>query len=85
MPDLSPKYEGRHGMRPAPGGGDSEWRRASSCSVDRGCVETAHFGDTYAVRDSKKGEHSPTLLFTKAEWKRFIDGVKACEFDYDTA
>jgi hypothetical protein len=71
-------------MHTAPRNGDVEWRRASLCSADNGCVETAHFGDTYAIRDSKKGDHGPTLRFTKAEWKTFIDGIKAGEFDYDT-
>jgi hypothetical protein len=33
------------------------------------------------VRDTKLGEASPVLRYTAAEWRAFIDGVKAGEFD----
>jgi Domain of unknown function (DUF397) len=34
-----------------------------------------------AVRDTKLGESSPVLWYTKAEWEAFLLGVRAGEFD----
>jgi Domain of unknown function (DUF397) len=33
------------------------------------------------VRDGKLRETSPVLMFTSAEWRAFLAGVKAGEFD----
>lgn len=43
------------------------------------CV-AVRIGDTVDVRDTKDPA-SPTLSFTRAEWKAFIQGVKGKEFD----
>ncbi|MFD7847699.1 DUF397 domain-containing protein [Nocardia sp. NPDC059764] len=45
------------------------------------CVEVAFHEDQIAVRDSKD-RHSPTLWFTKSEWRAFTSGVRAGEFDF---
>ncbi len=41
----------------------------------------AKVDDIVAVRDSKFGAASPTLIFTSAEWAAFVGGVKDGEFD----
>lgn len=55
------------------------WRR-SSFTNDQ-CVEVAEDGDEHvAVRNSRA--HSEGLLrLTRAEFRAFLDGVKASEFD----
>lgn len=44
------------------------------------CVMVAKKGGAVAVRDSKDSKKM-TLVFNRTEWKAFIDGVKAGEFD----
>jgi hypothetical protein len=44
------------------------------------CVEVAFAGELIGVRDSKN-KQGPNLVFTKAEWKAFVEGVKGREFD----
>lgn len=65
-----------------------EWHK-SSASGTTACVEVAEGRvlknaddlDHVLVRDSKLGDKSPVLHFTPAEWRAFIAGVKAGEFD----
>lgn len=60
---------------------DSNWHRSSHCA-DLNCVEVRHsIGQGIQVRDSKLGNTSPTLTFTRDEWDAFIKGVKDGEFD----
>lgn len=60
----------------------ASWRKASFSGDNGGnCVEVAELADrSVAVRDSKDPD-GPKLLFTEAEWKAFVSGVKADEFD----
>lgn len=44
------------------------------------CVEIAVLPDAVAVRDSKD-RGGPVLRFTAAEWRAFVAGVRAEEFD----
>jgi len=57
------------------------WRH-STCSqgADQTCVDVAFLGDAVAVRDSKEPA-GPSLRFTPAEWRVFLCGVKAGEFE----
>ncbi|WP_155346961.1 DUF397 domain-containing protein [Acrocarpospora pleiomorpha] len=58
------------------------WKK-SSRSADNGgeCVEVAvNIPGIVAVRDSKNPE-GPALIFTPAEWRAFLGGVKHGEFD----
>ena len=60
---------------------DLHWR-TSTYSTDAACVEVADLPDDgRLVRDTKLGEGSPVLQFTAAEWRAFVAGVKAGEFD----
>ena len=58
------------------------WRKASySGSSGGGCVEVTQALDAaVAVRDSKDPD-GPRLLFVPDEWRAFVAGVKAGEFD----
>jgi len=55
------------------------WKRSSWCGTSS-CVEVASLGGAVAVRDSKSAD-SAVLLYTPDEWRAFIVGVKAGEFD----
>jgi hypothetical protein len=57
--------------------------RTSSFSGDNGgnCVEVAPTGDdTIAVRHSKDPD-GPVITYTRSEFRAFVAGVKADEFD----
>jgi hypothetical protein len=60
----------------------AQWRKSSfSGSNGGGCVEVArNLPGVVAVRDSKDRE-GPALVFTPGEWRAFLDGVRAAEFD----
>lgn len=47
-----------------------------------GCVEVEIGINAILVRDSKNPERC-SLIFTHKEWKAFVNGVKAGEFDLD--
>jgi Domain of unknown function (DUF397) len=56
------------------------WRKATASGAG-GCVEVAATPDGgVAVRDSKHAE-SPVLRYTAHEWRCFLSGAKAGEFD----
>jgi hypothetical protein len=61
---------------------NAEWRKSSfSGSNGGGCVEVArNLPGVVAVRDSKDRQ-GPALVFTPDEWRAFLDGVRAAEFD----
>jgi hypothetical protein len=61
---------------------DVTWRKSSySGSSGGGCVEVAQFpASAVGVRDSKDPE-GPKLLFALDEWRAFVAGVKAGQFD----
>jgi hypothetical protein len=60
---------------------DSDFRTSSLSGGDAGtCVEVACREDIVAVRNSLR-PGAGTVLFTAAEWKAFIGGVKLGEFD----
>ena len=59
--------------------GPLRWRRSTRCD-SAACVEVAQTADVVAVRDSKRTD-GPALAFTHAEWRAFVAGVRAGEFD----
>ena len=57
------------------------WRRSSRCSgAASSCVEVAMGDDFVTIRDSKVAG-SPVLRFTVEEWRAFVHGVRAGEFE----
>jgi hypothetical protein len=59
--------------------GLSAWRKSSKC-VRSECVEVGRERDMILLRDSKSPE-MPALRYTTEEFRAFIDGAKAGEFD----
>jgi hypothetical protein len=61
--------------------GDLAWRKSRHSSDGGECVETAVLPDRrVAVRHSKRPADA-VLIYTPAEWRAFISGAKAGEFD----
>ncbi|MBV9846410.1 MAG: DUF397 domain-containing protein [Kutzneria sp.] len=63
----------------------AEWRTGSDTSDDGGNVEIADVvhtdGVTYTVMRNSAHPEGPVLVFTPAEWKAFVEGVRDGEFD----
>jgi hypothetical protein len=61
---------------------NAEWRKSSfSGSNGGGCVEVArNLPGVVAVRDSKDRE-GPALVFAPDDWRAFLHGVRAADFD----
>lgn len=59
------------------------WRKSTFSNGNGGnCVEVADLaGGGRAVRDTKAQGRGPVLLFGSPEWRAFVAGVKAGEFD----
>jgi uncharacterized protein YeaC (DUF1315 family) len=56
--------------------------RTSSYSNNGTCVEVADLPDgSRLVRDTKDNGCGSILKYNAAEWRAFVDGVKAGEFD----
>ncbi|MCX9190872.1 DUF397 domain-containing protein [Carbonactinospora thermoautotrophica] len=59
---------------------NAAWRKSSRSGPSGQCVEVAPIKGLIALRDSKS-PHGPALLHTPAEWRAFLAGVQAGEFD----
>ena len=58
-----------------------EWRKSSFSGAMGNCVEVAALvTDDVAVRNSRHPS-GPALIFARAEWAAFLDGMKQGEFD----
>jgi hypothetical protein len=62
------------------------WRKSSFCNGAAACVEVAmcacdDHDEVVRVRDSKLGDASPVLTFTREEWREFLAGATAGQFD----
>ena len=70
------------GMRAnAPEASVLRWRRSTLCSTSA-CVEFADLADGgAAIRDSKAGADGPILVFSSDEWREFVSGMQAGDFD----
>lgn len=49
------------------------WRKSARSAQGENCVEVAAVPGVIAVRDSKNPD-GPALVFTRTEWRRFIQG-----------
>jgi len=62
-------------------GAGEQWRTSSYClGANQTCVQVSIRPDGVAMRHSKSPE-GPVLRFTVQEWRAFLDGVRANEFD----
>lgn len=64
---------------------DSKFRVSSFSNADPVpfCVTVAEGSDgSIAVKHSQDSDSAKTLIFTQEEWKAFVKGVKANEFDF---
>jgi Domain of unknown function (DUF397) len=55
------------------------WRRSHLCANGE-CVEVGQQDGKILLRDSKD-PRSRVLRYTAEEWRAFVDGIKAGEFD----
>ena len=56
------------------------WRKSTRSNNSADCVEVAETPDTVGVRDSKN-PGGPVLVFTREQWRAFVEAVKDGEFD----
>ncbi|MGK5551665.1 DUF397 domain-containing protein [Actinomadura kijaniata] len=64
--------------------GAPNWRRSTHCGANGTCVEVAALaspGSLIGARDAKRGERSPVLTLTRAEWRAFLTQVKSGSLD----
>lgn len=60
----------------------ASWRKSSFSSMNGSCVEIGRLRpDRIGVRDTKDNGTGPVLFFTDSEWRAFIAGAKAGQFD----
>jgi uncharacterized protein DUF397 len=58
-----------------------EWRKSSASTDSCNCVEVAMLDSGKILVRDDRGEDSPILRFTPAEWGAFLAGVRNGEFD----
>jgi hypothetical protein len=59
--------------------GPAAWRKSSKCANTE-CLEVRREQDMILLRDSKSPQ-TPPFRYTTAEFRAFLDGAKAGEFD----
>jgi len=60
----------------------TRWHKSGRSSAQGNCVETAKLADgQVAVRNSRHPA-GPALIFSEAEARAFLEGVKDGDFDY---
>ncbi|NYH78908.1 hypothetical protein FHR84_002233 [Actinopolyspora biskrensis] len=61
---------------------EARWRKSTRSSGNGGaCVEVGIAPSAAGVRDTKLGDDSPTLAFTRSRWGSFLDAIKSDRLD----
>ncbi|NHD16295.1 MULTISPECIES: DUF397 domain-containing protein [unclassified Actinopolyspora] len=61
---------------------EARWRKSSRSSGNGGaCVEVGIAPSAAGVRDTKLGDNSPTLAFTRSQWNTFLDTLREGSLD----
>ncbi len=61
-------------------GTDGQWRKSSFSGNQGDCVEFRRVEGGVEVRNSKRPDEG-SVAYTDSEWRAFVAGVKAGEFD----
>ncbi|GAA1998662.1 DUF397 domain-containing protein [Catenulispora subtropica] len=73
---------------PTPAGADltgAAWRKSSHSNGATNCVEVARLADgSVGVRHSRRPDGA-VIVYSRSEWAAFLAGVKAEEFEVETA
>ncbi len=59
---------------------DGQWRKSSFSGNQGNCVEFRRIEGGVEVRNSKRPDEG-SVAYTDSEWRAFVAGVKAGEFD----
>ena len=65
----------------APELGDVRWRKSRESNPSGNCVEVAELPDGAVAMRNSRDPQGPALVYTRAEIKALIAGVKDGEFD----
>ncbi len=56
------------------------WQRSAKCDSEAACVEVSFTGGEVLIRSSNHPD-GPYIAFSTNEWRYFLAGAKANEFD----
>ncbi|MDR7303206.1 DUF397 domain-containing protein [Haloactinomyces albus] len=59
----------------------ARWRKSTRSNGTGACIEVGIAPSATGVRDTKLGEASPTLAFTRSQWNSFRTIVQHGRFD----
>ncbi|KGI79289.1 hypothetical protein IL38_24475 [Actinopolyspora erythraea] len=60
---------------------DAVWRKSTRSNGTGACVDVGIAPSAAGVRDTKLGNESPTLAFTRSQWGSFLDALKNDRLD----
>jgi hypothetical protein len=75
--DQGPYYNGMPGDQLA-----VRWGKSARSSAQGNCVETARLADGEVALRNSRHPSGPTLIFSQAEARAFLEGVKDGDFDH---
>ncbi|WP_019852635.1 DUF397 domain-containing protein [Actinopolyspora mortivallis] len=61
----------------APDFSQARWRKSTRSNGSGACVDVGIAPSAAGVRDTKLGEDSPILAFTRSQWSSFLTTIKS--------